>query len=364
MDRQRRRQAQRAGLEQAKKDMELVRSIGGTHIAAPPAGATKDTNINLLQAAERYRALLDLGASLGVIPQLEVWGFSTTLSRLGETMLVATESRHPKACVLLDVYHLYKGGSEFDGLRLLSGAAMNCFHMNDYPATPPRETITDADRVYPGDGVAPLTPMLRDLFATGFRGTLSLELFNPNYWKQDALGVARTGLEKMKEAVAKALVGNSPPWDVPRTAALSAIPDRHTESVHYRNQAVDYRIRTCRWLKPPFSDTIRTVPLRPLIAANAAGRPVILMSDLHHECGIAAIYHLPGEEHPLCPEGGPGRNLAAVAADAARHSKPRPACRGDDELQPDAATNFSKRTRKSARSARCFACRTAARPKA
>jgi amidophosphoribosyltransferase len=30
------------------------------------------------------------------------------------------------------------------------------------------------------------------------------------------------------------------------------------------------------------------------------------MSDLHHECGIAAIYHLPGEWHPLCPEGGPG----------------------------------------------------------
>jgi amidophosphoribosyltransferase len=28
------------------------------------------------------------------------------------------------------------------------------------------------------------------------------------------------------------------------------------------------------------------------------------MSDLHHECGIAAIYHLPGDEHPLCPEGG------------------------------------------------------------
>jgi amidophosphoribosyltransferase len=28
------------------------------------------------------------------------------------------------------------------------------------------------------------------------------------------------------------------------------------------------------------------------------------MSDLHHECGIAAIFHLPGEEHSLCPEGG------------------------------------------------------------
>lgn len=29
------------------------------------------------------------------------------------------------------------------------------------------------------------------------------------------------------------------------------------------------------------------------------------MADLAHECGIAAIYHLPGEPHPLCPEGGP-----------------------------------------------------------
>jgi amidophosphoribosyltransferase len=29
------------------------------------------------------------------------------------------------------------------------------------------------------------------------------------------------------------------------------------------------------------------------------------MSELHHECGIAAVYHLPGDPHPLCPEGGP-----------------------------------------------------------
>lgn len=192
-----------AGLEQAKRDMELVKAIGGTHIAAPPAGATKDTDIQLLTAAERFAVLLKLGSEQGVIPQLEVWGFSTTLSRLGETMLVATESRHPQACVLLDVYHLYKGGSEFAGLRLLAGGAMNCFHMNDYPATPPRATIKDADRVYPGDGSAPLTAILGDLFATGFAGTLSLELFNPDYWKRDAGEVARTGLEKMKASVAK-----------------------------------------------------------------------------------------------------------------------------------------------------------------
>jgi 2-keto-myo-inositol isomerase len=193
-----------AGLETAKKDMGLIAEIGGTHIAAPPAGATKEPRLDLLKAAERYRALLELGDSLGVIPQAEVWGFSANLSKLGETMLVAIESKHPKACVLPDIYHLYKGGSDFAGLRLIAGSAIHCFHMNDYPATPQRETIKDADRVFPGDGVAPLTQVLRDLFATDFHGTLSLELFNPEYWKQDPLEVARTGLEKMKQSVAKA----------------------------------------------------------------------------------------------------------------------------------------------------------------
>ena len=76
--------------------------------------------------------------------------------------------------------------------------------MNDYPDDPPRDTIGDAHRVYPGDGVAPLSKILRDVHDAGFRGMLSLELFNRDYWKQEPLDVARTGLEKMRSAVKKA----------------------------------------------------------------------------------------------------------------------------------------------------------------
>ena len=86
-----------------------------------------------------------------------------------------------------------------------NGAAMHVFHMNDYPAQPPRDQITDAHRVYPGDGVAPLRELLRELRRSGFRGVLSLELFNRDYWQQDALTVARTGLDKMRAAVRSSL---------------------------------------------------------------------------------------------------------------------------------------------------------------
>jgi sugar phosphate isomerase/epimerase len=193
------------GLEAARRSMDLVRQVGGKRIAAPPVGATEQAGLDLLKAAERYRALLDIGDRIGVVPQVEVWGFSKSLSRLGETALVAVESRHPRACILADVYHLYKGGSGFEGLKLLSASALQVLHMNDYPAKPPRSTIKDAHRVYPGDGIAPLKAMLRDLRRLGFAGVLSLELFNAAYWKQDALTVARTGLKKMRDVVRSSL---------------------------------------------------------------------------------------------------------------------------------------------------------------
>ncbi len=197
-------QKRAAGLEQAKRDMDMVAQIGGTHIAAPPAGATDRADLNLMQAASRYRALLEVGRSIGVIPQVEVWGFSKCLSRLGETSLVAIEAQHPDACILPDIYHLYKGGSEFAGLKLMSGVSMHCFPVNDYPADLPRAMIADKNRVYPGDGVAPITDVLRGLASNGFKGMLSLELFNPDYWAQDAELVVKTGLEKMKAVVQKA----------------------------------------------------------------------------------------------------------------------------------------------------------------
>ncbi len=192
----------RKALESAERSMDLVHKVGGKRLAAPPVGATDRPIPDLLRVAERYRALLELGERAGVVPEVEVWGHSRTLGRLGEAAFVAMEADHPSACILPDVYHLHRGGSSLGGVRLLSPRAIHVFHFNDYPADPPREKLTDAHRVYPGDGVAPLKALLRDLDEGGFQVMLSLELFNRQYWSQDPLTVARTGFEKMSALVA------------------------------------------------------------------------------------------------------------------------------------------------------------------
>ena len=192
------------GLERAKREMDIVAQLGGKRFAAPPAGATDLPKLDLKKAAERYRALLEAGDQSGVVAQLELWGFSKNLGQLGECVGVAMETGHRNACVLADVYHLYKGGSDIRGIRLLGSNAIQVLHMNDYPSEPPREKIDDSYRVYPGDGVAPVAEILRLLRGTGGQKMLSLEVFNRSYWTQDALEVARTGLAKMKAAAEKA----------------------------------------------------------------------------------------------------------------------------------------------------------------
>ena len=143
-------------LENLKKDLEGLKNLGCRRLAAPPAGATKATDIPLAAAAERFGVLARLTREFGMVAMVEVWGFSTFLNRLGDAAYISTECGSTNSAVLADIYHLYKGGSGFDGLGQISPTGFQVFHINDYPSAPPPADITDAHRVYPGDGVAPL----------------------------------------------------------------------------------------------------------------------------------------------------------------------------------------------------------------
>ena len=131
--------ARKKGLEQARKEMDIVTAIGGIRIAAPPAGATDGPPLNLDRAAERYHALLEVGRAAGCTPQLEVWGFSKNLSKLAEVLYVAAAAQHPDACVLPDIYHLYKGGSEVSRSIALVRATDPCLPHERLPRYPSRQ---------------------------------------------------------------------------------------------------------------------------------------------------------------------------------------------------------------------------------
>lgn len=185
-----------AGFEQMEKEMGMLAEIGCKRVAAPAIGATDP--IDLLAAGEQYAKLLALGRKTGVMPQLEFWGAFAPFHHLAQTLATAAAANDPDARILPDVYHLFRGGSGFESLKLVNGNAIEVFHMNDFTAKPRLEQ-KDSDRVYPGDGIGPIQEIAATIKAMGGHKFMSLELFNETYWAQDAQVVATTGLKKMKQ---------------------------------------------------------------------------------------------------------------------------------------------------------------------
>lgn len=185
------------GFEQIEVEMNQLAEIGCVRVAAPAIGA--ETPVDLFEAGEKYARLLELGRKTGCMPQLEFWGAFPPFHQLGQALAVAAIANDPDARLLPDIYHLFRGGSGFEGLKLINGNAIEVFHLNDFADTLPREQQEDKHRIYPGDGVAPIGEVVETLTAMGGEKYLSLELFNPSLYRMDADVVAQTGLAKMKQ---------------------------------------------------------------------------------------------------------------------------------------------------------------------
>ncbi|MFC4598658.1 sugar phosphate isomerase/epimerase family protein [Cohnella hongkongensis] len=183
---------------QTDQELALLAELGCPSFAAPPFGNVAAATLDRI--AVRFGELAKQASGYGVTPIAEFWGRSPKLSRLSEAVYVAMQSRVPGAAILLDPFHMYTGGSDLADLDFLSGSRIGIVHANDYPELPPRETIGDEHRLFPGDGIAPSGEFARRLHRLGYQGFLSLELFLPDVGGSSPLELARHGLDKMKRA--------------------------------------------------------------------------------------------------------------------------------------------------------------------
>ena len=170
-------------LEQLRVEMEIIADLGGGYIATPVMGLSALDPAKFDEYAARYRAILELGDETGVTPLLELWGMGA-LHRVSDCAQITIATGHPKAAMLLDIYHVHRGGNTWDTVDVLNGRRLPVIHMNDYPETPPFNELTDADRVLPGEGSCPFNTVIPKLYRAGFRGGFSVELFNKGYWAQ------------------------------------------------------------------------------------------------------------------------------------------------------------------------------------
>lgn len=179
------------------RQLALAAGLGVERIVAGPPHEP----VELSLAIDRYSEILELSSRMGVPASVEFLGFAATINSLEIAWRICAGVDDSAATITADAWHLFRGESRIETLDEIPPERISIFHWNDAPARPERAAQTDADRVFPGDGILDLAGLANRLHQKGWRGYLSLELFNAEYWKRDPLAVAREGLDKMRKSV-------------------------------------------------------------------------------------------------------------------------------------------------------------------
>ena len=91
--------------------------------------------------------------------------------------------------LVIDTFHFYSGNSSFEAIETLDPEKLFIFHINDAENLP-KEELTDANRLYPGEGILPLREIKERFDQIGYDRMVSIEIFRPEYWEQDPFEVA------------------------------------------------------------------------------------------------------------------------------------------------------------------------------
>jgi 2-keto-myo-inositol isomerase len=166
-------------LDDLKWKVELAQALGADRIFAPSAGTARYTADDYKRGVDNLRVAGEVAKPFGVAIMLEFARTSRFAACLPTALKLVREADHPNVRLMMDVFHFWGGVSKFEDLELLRDSELHHLHFEDVPADPPREIQGQPNRVWPGEGVAPLRRIVEMLTRKHYAGAASLEMFNP-----------------------------------------------------------------------------------------------------------------------------------------------------------------------------------------
>jgi len=183
----------------------MFASLGLTHIYSPTGTTQKFTEDDYKTGADNMRQAGEVAKEFRMTVMAEFIRTSTFIATLTTLLKMTRAAGHPNVAPLLDCYHFWSGNNKLEDLDLLRPGEIGHVHFQDVPDMP-RELLDNTTRLIPGDGISPLTKILRKLSDKGYAGPLSVELFLPKFQQGDPFEVAREIRQKAEPVMRQARV--------------------------------------------------------------------------------------------------------------------------------------------------------------
>jgi sugar phosphate isomerase/epimerase len=132
-------------------------------------------------AAEEFASLCDIANPYGVRLCLEFMGAAPQIGNLRSAADLVARANRPNGGVLIDTFLFHQGRSLLSDLYDIPVECIFNVQLADAKNKPRDQLNMLADRLFPGDGVAPVQPIVNALVARGYSGWWTVELFNPDY---------------------------------------------------------------------------------------------------------------------------------------------------------------------------------------
>ena len=191
--------ARAQSLETWRRRCEQYKALGLVRIYAPSLTNRAVTDEEWAATPDCIREVGEITRQFDLVGMIEFTRTSTHLSTLTSSLRVIRAAAHPNVRPMLDFFHFWSGLSKFEDLDLLQPGELAHAHFQDV-LDAPRERTDNNYRLIPGDGIAPVVPILRKLADKGYAGALSVELFRPEFVNGDAFAVGteiRTKCERV-----------------------------------------------------------------------------------------------------------------------------------------------------------------------
>ncbi len=210
-------------LDRAERKFDIMQALGTDMllVCSNTQAAALDDDA---RAAADLRAMAERAAARGLRVGFEAlsWGRHIRLWR--HAWRIVREADHPALGLILDSFHTLALRDDPAGISEVPGERIFFVQLADAP-------LRDMDvlswsrhyRNFPGQGELPVEGFLREVLASGYRGPLSLEVFNDHFRAAPSRTIARDGLRSLILAEAQAAAAGGGEDTLPPAPVIDGI---------------------------------------------------------------------------------------------------------------------------------------------
>ncbi|MEV7553211.1 TIM barrel protein [Amycolatopsis sp. NPDC089917] len=174
-----------ANLRRARRKFDLMAELGADTVlvcSSVSPDAVDDDDL----AAAQLRSLAELAGERGIRVAYEALAWGRYVNTYEHAWRIVRRADHPALGVCLDSFHILSRGSDPRAIRTIPGDKIFFLQLADAP-------LLDMDvlhwsrhhRLFPGQGAFDLAEFTGHVLAAGYRGPLSLEVFNDVFRQAD-----------------------------------------------------------------------------------------------------------------------------------------------------------------------------------